>query len=230
MIMERSAMFQKRQGARFACVVEIAALALITAGCASWPKGPAYMRVAVSEKSVVYLQFQRDELRAATTIEALPDATPARLQVDSDLGHFTTNLPIPAEDLPAGLTVKAEFWKADFPFGISKLFLFFRFFRHDERNVEWQYITEGLDYRTGGSAADAPLIDLPDIAKIQLAVTGQPSSGKIEIVLYLGVAGQCAMNLYRTDGQDIAATVRVLDETGKEVVRKQGTLKDFGFS
>ena len=203
----------------------------LLAGCASWPKGPAYMRVAVSEKSVVYLELQRDELRAATSIEALPDATPARLQVDSDFGqNFSINLPIPAEDLPAGLTVQAKFVRVDAPLGISKIFLFFYFSRHDERNVEWQCYTKGLDYRTGGSAADAPVIDLPDIAKVQLAVTGKPSSGKIEIGLYLGVAGQCEMDLYRADGQDIPARVRVLDDTGKEVVRKQGTLKDFGFS
>jgi hypothetical protein len=234
--MERSAMFRKRAGTQMMCAVALAALALILAGCAGTPERPSYLRIAVSAKSVVYIQLQRDELRAAMSVEALPDAKPVRISGMSqapryEIGQpvpldimpaprFEITLPVPADELPAGLTEIG----ASFLDGVLAL----TFCRPDDRGVEWRCRTQWLDYRTGLAAADAPAIALPDVAKLALTVTAMPASGKLGIGLN-PMAGRCAMDLMRMDGKAIPAQVRVVDEAGNEIVRKQGTPGDFGF-
>ena len=222
---------------RSAGIAGLAALALIGAGCAGAPERPSYLRITVSQKRVVYLQFQGGELRAAMSIVALAGAKPVRssvlnneppyaaeppvqITVTGDEPRFEAALPVPAGELPGGLTAV----RVSVLDGVLALTLC----RTDDRNVEWRCRTRWLDYRTGLAAADAPIIEAPDAAKIALAVTGVPAPGKLGIGLNL-VSGKYIMGLKRADGKGIAAQVRVADEAGREIVCKPGTLNDFGF-
>jgi hypothetical protein len=212
----------------------LAAMALL-AGCAGAPEESSYLRIGVSEKSVVYLQLQRDEIRAATSVEALPDSEPVRMSMAGNeprieieqpvplavtpAPRFELTLPVPAGELPSGLTAV----RASFLDGVLALTLC----RADDRNVEWRCRTGWLDYQAGGSAADAPVVKLPDAARIRLAITGVPMPGKLAIGLNL-MSGRDTMYLARMDGKSIAAQVRVVNEAGKEVASRQGKLSDFG--
>lgn len=235
--MERAAMFRKHAGLRFAGFAGLGAVVLIAAGCAGTPPRPSYLRIAVSEKSVVHIQFQGEELRAAMSVEALPDAKPVGMAAMDDAPWFETvpplpaevqptqrfnlTLPLPPDELPAGLTAL----RATFLDGALAL----TFCRPDAGNVEWRGRTRWLPYKTALTPADAPVVAAPDIAKMKLEVTGVPTSGELGIGLTL-VVDRYPMYLMRTDRKGVAAQVRVVDGAGKEVVLKQGTLDDFGFS
>ena len=90
----------------------IVALALVAAAPADEQLGQksAYLRITVSEKSVVYLQAQGLELRAAMSVEGLQSAEPMKMRVFGGTAAQAREfaLPIPADQLPAGITaVKA---------------------------------------------------------------------------------------------------------------------------
>ena len=208
-------------------IAGIMALTLAGAGVLSGSRKPGYVRINVSEKSAVYLEFEGAGLRAATSAEGLKTAAPVPLPAVSNLaprsGEFIT-LPIPAAQLPEGISaVKGTFTRIgnniSGELGIC---------RTDAQKVVWQCDVE-IWSKTGDQAEAAQLISLPDLGKLRLAVTTVPSHGKVGIGVPL-MSGNNPLSGVLRDGKPVSVQVSLTDAAGKEVASRNGPLTDFGFS
>jgi len=235
-----------------------AALALIGAGCAgrqTSQKPPIYARIAVSEKSAVYIMIQESDkvdvgpgssrpaprmaiLLTATSVEGLgsPQAikrmavlTAAPGSDNWSASEFT--LPVPADQLPAGVTaIKAVLLPASSRAAMAHDFSgWLKVCRTDDRKSEWEYALQIGDFTGGTCAGKAPLITLPDLNKVKARLETTSANGKLEIGLRL-IAGSATLTEVNKDGKPVQAQMIVADASGAEVASKLGTLADFGFS
>jgi len=226
----------------------IAALTLISvalqggqgaSAAAAGPITPAYVRIIVSEKTSVYLVFQGSEVRAAMSAEGLKVAAPIKLGALESPQEIT--LPIPADQLPAGITaVKASFTlyphreKVSGPGALTSIFLVrmsicqIGICRTDEHKAEWEYVVQDF-LQPAGSADEAWAIRLPSLDKLAISVEGRSGSGTLGVGARL-LAGTTELIEVRKDGKPVEMQVAVLDASGKKVASKKGPLTDFGFS
>ena len=207
-------------------IVGIMALTLIGAGVLGGKQGPGYVRINVSDKSAVYLEFEGAELHAAASVEGLKTAEPVPLRALNNQmpqsKEFT--LPIPADQLPEGVSaVKGRFARIgnniSGELGIC---------RTDAQKIVWQCDVAILS-RTGDQAGAAQPIRLPGLEKLTLAVTGVPSHGSLGVGVRLMAGNSPASGVLR-DGKPVPVQVSVTDAAGKEVAARKGPLTDFGFS
>ena len=226
-------------GKRIVGCVLAPALACLAAGCADVQiqKTPVFAQIMVSEKSVVYVQIQGDELRTAMSVEGLQAAAPVKMHWSSvtclEADHVT--LPLPADQLPAGVTaVQANvgllhlgknLFSPHAPFIQGVLTVS----RTDDQKAVWQYGTMALGVWAGKDAAKAPSIKSPNLDKLKAAIQAAPSNGKLAIGLRM-MAGDAELFEVRKDGQPVQVKMVVTDASGKEIASKVGTLEDFGFS
>ena len=207
-------------------VVGITALVLIGAGVLNVTLKTGYARINLSDQSVVYLEFKAAELRAATSVEGLKTAKPVALRAPSNQitqsPEFT--LPIPADQLPEGISaINGNFTRFE-----NRISGRLGICRTDEQKVVWQ-CDVGVSSETGDNAGAAQAIQLPKLEKLELAVTGSPSNGKLGVGVRLA-AGNNPVSGVRKDGKPVLVQVRVTDAAGNEVGAKTGPLTDFGFS
>jgi hypothetical protein len=207
-------------------IVGIVALTLIGACMVNGTRGPAYVRINVSDKSAVYLEFERATLRAATSAGGLQTAEPVPLRAVNfqtpQSREFT--LPIPADQLPEGIAaVKASFER----FG-STVESRLGFCRTDSQSAVWQCDVLVLS-EAGDTAAAAKPIQLPNPTKLTLAIRTVPSYRTLGVGVRL-MCGDNEVNAVSKDGTPMPVQVTVTDAQGKEVRAKKGPLTDFGFS
>ena len=207
-------------------IVGIMALTLVGAGVLSGPLKPGYVRINVSDKSAVCLEFKGAELRAAASAEGLKTAEPVRLvglnSQAPQSGEFT--LPIPADQLPEGISaIKGTFARRG-----NRVYSLLGICRTDAQKAVWQ-CDVGLWSVVGDQTDAAPSIPLPGLEKLTLAVTGAPSKGSLGVGVNL-TAGNSRVTGVRKDGKPVQVQVRVTDAAGKEVGARTGPLTDFGFS
>ena len=231
-------MFARSRWMPSVAIAGIAALALAAAARADEPSEPgaAYLRIAVSEKSFVYLQVQDLELRAAASIAGLQSAEPKKMRVFGGAAAQAREfaLPIPAAQLPAGISaVKLGLWfgvkqpdpqSPPGPYFTGKLTLC----RTDAQKAQWQFVTS-LGSPAGADAEKAPSVRLPSVADFKLDVTALPSEGKVAVGVALSTGSTAAVEI-RKDGKPAELSVSVADSDGKPVAKKSGPLSDFGFS
>jgi hypothetical protein len=215
------------------------ALAWLWAGTSSaqTSQKPAFARLAVSENSVVYIQIEGGELRAAMSAEGLQTAAPVRMTAESAyvIASPEFTLPIPAERLPAGVTaIKATLTlmqippstlRSEWPPRISGRF---RIFRTDDRKVEWQYASSG-EVLTGANAEEAPSIMLPNLDKVNARLAAAVSGGTLRVNLGVNAGGALLAGV-RKAGHMVQVKMVVTDASGAVIASKVGTLSDFGFS
>jgi hypothetical protein len=108
-------MFTSSRWMQSVAMAGIVALALAAVARADETSGQsaAYLRIAVSEKSFVYLQAQGLELRAATSVAGLQSAEPMKMRVFGGTAAQAREfaLPVPPDQLPAGISaVKLGLW------------------------------------------------------------------------------------------------------------------------
>jgi hypothetical protein len=220
----------------------VAALTLIGADTAGGQQTPAYVRINVSEKSTVYLEFRGAELRAATSVEGLKTAQPVLMRsVGGRPGQFPEiTLPIPADQLPTGIVairgtfelgsvmhpVAGRMEKKTFSYGQIGIC------RNDEKNAQWQY-NVSIQLLTGDVAESTPGIQLPtmlpDLDNVKASLETKPSRGKLAIGLRI-MAGGATLTDVRKDGQPVQVKMVVADASGAEIASKIGPLSTFGFS
>ena len=143
-------------------IAGILALALIGAGVLDVTQKTGYVRINVSDKSAIWLEFKGTELRAAASAEGLKTAEPVALRAlgnqASESPEFT--LPIPADQLPEGIwAVKGSFRR----FGnmvLGQLGIC----RTDEQKVVWQCDVR-VTSSTGDTAVAAGTMQLPGLEK-----------------------------------------------------------------
>ncbi len=214
---------------RSVAVAGIAALFLIGAGrtSAQISQGTAFARLAVSEKSVVYVQIQGGEVRAAMSVEGLQTAEPVNT-------HTEFALPIPADQLPAGVTaIKANLALMQVQTGASAALLpyirgTFKVSRTDDRKAEWQYVSAGGGL-AGANAEKAPSIKLPNPDKLDASLSATVTGEKLAVGLRVTADGAILTDV-RKDGHLVVVKMVVADAFGAEIASKVGTLADFGFS
>jgi hypothetical protein len=231
-------MFARGRGVQSIAMAGLAALALAAAAPADGPSGQnaAYLRIAVSEKSVVYLQVQGLELRAATSVAGLQSAEPMKMRLFGGTAAQAREfaLPIPADQLPAGTSaVKLGLWldrrqpdpkSPPGPYFTGKLTLC----RTDDQKAQWQYVTS-LGSMAGAEPEKAPSIRLPSLDDLKLTVTAVPSQGRVAVGLTVS-SGSMVLSEVRKDGKPVQVSVSVMDSAGATIAQKSGTLADFGFS
>ncbi|MGO8702849.1 MAG: hypothetical protein ACLQVA_03440 [Candidatus Brocadiia bacterium] len=207
-------------------IAGILALALIGAGVLDVTQKTGYVRINVSDKSAIWLEFKGTELRAAASAEGLKTAEPVALRAlgnqASESPEFT--LPIPADQLPEGIwAVKGSFRR----FGnmvLGQLGIC----RTDEQKVVWQCDVR-VTSSTGDTAVGAGTMQLPGLEKISLNVSAKPSNGKLGVGVHL-TASINQVSDVRKYGKPVLVQVSVTDASGNEVGARKGPLTDFGFS
>jgi hypothetical protein len=207
-------------------IVGIAALTLIGSGVFNAPLKTGYVRINVSDKTAVYLEFKNSELRAATSVEGLKTAEPIALR---ELGSQVAQsaefmLPIPADQLPDGISaIKGTFTRIG-----NRISGQLGICRTDEHKAVWQcYVW--IFSKTADNAGATQAVELPKLEKIALNVSGTPSNGKMGVGVWAMAANNQVSGLLK-DGKAILVQVSVKDASGKEVAAKTGPLSDFGFS
>jgi hypothetical protein len=195
----------------------------------------AYARIAVSEKSVVYVRIQGGELRAAMSVEGLQTAAPVKMSTGStrmiDFPDFT--LPVPADQLPAGVApIKARLmWMRLWTGGATVAPHFYGHLtvcRTDDQKAEWEYVSQ-VNVEAGASAEKAASIKLPALDQAKAVLQAMPSKGTLAIGLEI-TDGDAMLSDIRKGGQPVQVKMVVTDASGAEIASKVGPLSDFGFS
>jgi hypothetical protein len=207
-------------------IAGIMALTLIGAGVLDVKQKPGYVRINVSDKSAIYMEFKGAELRAAASVEGLKTAEPVALRALGNQAarspEFT--LPIPADQLPEGISaVKGTFTR----FG-NRIQGQLGICRTDAQKAAWQCDVR-VGSEAGENAAAAKPISFPKLEKLALTVTGRPSNGKLGVGVWLA-AGNASVSDLSKDGRPVLVQVSVTDAAGNEAGAKKGPLADFGFS
>ena len=222
-------------GAALALVGAIMLTALQSPASVPGPKGPAYVRVNVSDKTSVYLEFQGSALRAAASIEALKTAEPVKGQVEAGGSKWLPEitLPIPADQLPARVTaVKAIFGLYQGPpvlrpGEVPHVVVHMGICQTNEQKADWRYNVE-VTSPIADSATKAPAIQLPNFANVRLIVAGKPAAGSLGVGVRL-LAGTTEFLDVRKDGKSVDFQVTVADASGKLAASKTGPLASLGF-
>ena len=201
-------------------------------------KTPLLAQIVVSEKSVVYIQIQGRELRAAMSVEGLQTAAPVKGRgtdaSSSPYAKYQFTLPVPVDQLPAGITaIKENLTLAGAyknmssepePYIISQLTIS----RTDDQRAEWQYISNGGAW-PGQTWEKAPLIKSPDLDKVKASLEAKLPEGKLTVGLRI-TAGDAQLTDVHKDGEPVQVKVVVADATGAEVASRVGGMTDFVFS
>jgi hypothetical protein len=195
-------------------------------GTARAPETPVYVRINVSEKTSVYLEFQGREVRAAMSAEGLTAATPSKPRQE-------IALPIPADQLPAGITaVKSGLAASQAVTGSwgttpAQVWGYLAVCRTDDRKAEWQCILR-VASPAADSADKAPAIQLPDLTKLTLSVAGNPAAGSLGVGIRL-LADKTELFDVRKDGKSVDAQITVADASGKQAGSTKEPLAGLGF-
>lgn len=202
-------------------------------------KGPAYLKIVLSDKAGLFLQFQGDELRIAGTAEGLTSAPAVKATAVKNQPPMFKDvaLPISAEALPAGvigakLTASVQQIQTSsngkgqtMPYVFGKL----RVSVLDAQKAEWIY-----EQSLGTVAATdlAKVQPVPMVGQDKLALAIRPQA-KPDGSLGIGVSvagGKAVVNDIFKAGAPADVTLRVLNAQGKELSSAKGALTKFGFS
>jgi hypothetical protein len=216
-----------------AAVAALMALGARSAGA----QQAAFLRIILSEKSVVYVCIQGGELRAAMSPEGLQAAAPVKMirPGSTSLIQFPEfTLPVPADELPAGLApIRARLnwmraWTGGSGLPAPRFFGQLTVTRTDERKTQWRYASQ-VNVEAGTSAEKAPSIKLPMLDHAKAVLRSQPAQGRLAVGLEL-MDGDAVLSDIRKDGKPIQVKMTVTDASGAEKASKVGTMADFGFS
>ena len=218
---------RRNQVLAIVAIAGILALTLIAAGVFTATRNAVYLlRVNLSEKSAIYLQFKGAQLRAAGSLEGLKSAEPVALDTTGfpAAGSPESTLPIPADQLPEGVNAVKESFSCIENGIVGQLGIC----RRDEQKAIWQ-----CDVAVRSWAGENPLVQqdsgVVNLEKLAVSVVGVPSKGNLGVGVRL-LAGDNLVLALSKDGDPVEVQVRVVDAAGHEVAAKKGTLDDFGFS
>ena len=199
-----------------------------------------YVRFLVSKEDTVYVQFDKMEMRAATSAEGLRDAESVE---GTRAGHYIVfpalDLPVPdaaatdAPRRPVALSVSLHRG------GMKWIYAKFGANLTDEQGVVWSYLPS-RDWRShlGDEPTAAPAVRpeyhalnpdaLREAGKGTLQIVGNVNPGGDGIVILLHLrAGNTPLAEVHKDGRNVDAEVRVLDSEGNEVAFAKRPLSRF---
>ncbi len=186
--------------------------------------GEAYARIEVAPDKVVWVEMRGSQMRVAESKEGLANA---KWEMGEEGEALMVALPLGGKR-PSGW----EGVETRFEGGPGSQQVRWRLSRKDEAGATWRYLVEG-EQSLGSSADDSPLIKVPSLEKAHLTVEGQAHADKGKPTV--GVALRLTSGGYEFRGVEgpsggKQAQVRVLDEKGKVVAKRSGSLEDFGYT
>jgi len=215
---------------------------VLTAAYASADASTGYVKIILNKEKTLYVQFQDDELKMATSVADLKDAKIINAAESSKLGGTTQQdeysqiaLPLTAKELPSGIQKIAVKITHIYDTGDEALGLFdyagieFIFSKKGPAGVLWEYSVEtGTEVKS--SAAKALNAELPDISQPKIVLEVQPKESR-----QVGVAIQIrskkfTISAIKQAGKDATAYLKVLDKDGKTVNAANGPLSKFGYT
>jgi hypothetical protein len=200
---------------------------------------PAYLKIKLSDKGEVYLQFQKNMLRMAATPEGLATAEPVKAKLLRGVrSYLGVPLPISKELLPkkfdgAGIHFAQQETRSGGVFGnktttqhaVGEVYLTAR----DAKEVEWSYSFR-VDQELSASPTEKVPVIAVDVSDGLKADVGVVPEGRILKVGLRVMAGVTEVNQVLHQEKPASVAVTVLDQDGKELESKKGMLSDFGFS
>jgi len=193
--------------------------------------GGAYARIEVGPDKVVWVEVRGSQMRVAETKERLASAKWEGTTWEGEVGEEGQT---PMVALPLGGNRPSD-WEAvevqlQSQFGSQQAR--WRLSRTDGAGETWRYLVE-REERLGSSADESPLIKVPSLAKISLAVEGQArmQEGKPAVGVGLKLtSGGYQVTRVQQPERGAEAQVRVLNDKGKVVAEQSGSLDDFGYT
>jgi hypothetical protein len=198
-----------------------------------------YVRIRVSPKAVVYVQFSGGEMRMATTGAGLKTAKPVKAKRhSSDHSEFgEVTLPVPAQGLPAGftkVTAQLDFDRTSLPSGLfgrgaqrTYVFATLGLCQKDSAGALWTYAMR-YSAQPGRSLVEAPEIKVAQLSPLRLEVIAKVARKRLGAGVHVW-SGKVEVDDILKNGKPAEAQMRVLDNRGVAVVAAKGPLAKFGF-
>jgi hypothetical protein len=203
-----------------------------------------YVRLNLADKGAIYLMFQGDEFRAATSVKGLKAAAPSKLSPDTNMLSGAFSLPFPDDQFP-GQIIKGAFNRlekrdaarcgsaflepsanlsdaGDWVLGSLNIC------RMDDAKMEWMCWVN-VRSPLGNDPEHAPSIQLPAFKMLKLTVEPAPSEGTLGIGLRVHAANAELLVTKDFGDKSFTAQVRVLNEAGVEVASKTDRMPLLGF-
>ncbi len=228
-------------------VVALAAVWLLGGSALAAEPEPAYIRISVSPKATVYVEFRDKEMRVAGSVEGLKDAKPVK--ATGGRGAVTNfpevRLPVASEALPGkGGALKATLMVYRQPSRARRRGLLGRMTAArqatvqgnlglcltDEKKTEWVY-SWSASSQLGKAPDKAPLIQVADIKGLTLEVVAKPDGRRKNVGIGVRLkSGKLQLSDVLKAGKSAEVSVRLVDSDGKEVASAKGPLSKFGFA
>ena len=197
-----------------------------------------FVRIRVTPKAVVYVQFSKGEMRMATTGAGLTTAKPVKAKhSSSDYTQFPdVALPVSAESLPAGFTkVTAELSFDRIPSGAwpfsrarsSYVFGTLGLCQKDSAGALWTYAMQ-YNARPDRSLVEAPEIQVAQLSPLRFEVITKVTRKRVGAGVHVW-SGKVEVDDILKNGKPAEAQMRVLDSGGAAVATSKGPLSKFGF-
>ncbi len=213
-------------------VVALAAVWLLGGSAIAAEPQALYVRISVSPKATVYVEFRDKEMRVAGSVEGLKDANPVKAtKVQGNHTNFPeVGLPVSAEALAGkGAGLKATLVLCRTERVRTRIHGSLGLCLKDEKKAEWTY-SWSAGSQLGKTPDKAPLIQVADIKGLTLEVVAKPDAKRKNIGIALRLkSGKLELSDVRKAGKSAEASVRLLDSDGKEVSSATGPLSKFAF-
>ena len=205
---------------------------------------PQYVRIQVSAKRSIYVEFRGNEMRMASTAAALETAKAVRApqpKTAPGASRFISvafpeaGLPVPGDQLPPGFAeARARFTYEYYPdtedterrpsyvdaqIGLSPT---------DRKHGLWVYwVSEFVQPKQ--APVSAPAISLPRLASLSLRVSTKGAEQRKVGIAVAAKSGEAELSDVTRNGRGVSARLRVLDRNKKVVASDKGALSKFGF-
>ena len=196
---------------------------------------PKYVRLVVPPNRTYYVEFRKDTMRMAASVEGLKKAAPTMAS-----HAMSDNASFPAMALPAAASspsigslpkVRFELMRYGGIFGgggsETEVYGSLDFTQKDKDGSGWSYSLD-ITGQTGDTPQTAPEIKIPQSLKPRLDVVAKPERRRLGVGLRVLSDGQ-EVGRIRKEGVDAQARLRIVGSDGKVVASTQGTLDKLGF-
>ena len=196
---------------------------------------PKYVRLVVPPGRTYYVEFHKDEMRLAESVEGLKKAAPTMAShAMSDSASFPA-VALPASSAASGASqlpkVRLDLMRYGGVFGAGSgetgVFGSLDFAEKDKDGSVWSYSLD-INGQTGDGPENAPEIKIPQSLKPRLDVVAKPARRRLGVGLRVLSDGQ-EVSRIRKEGVEAQARLRLVGSDGKVVASTQGTLDKLGF-
>jgi hypothetical protein len=195
---------------------------------------PKYVRLVVPPGRTYYVQFRKDTMRMAASVEGLKKAAPTMAAYSMSAHASFPAVALPAASSPStGSLPKVRFELMRYggifggARGETEVYGSLDYTQKDKDGSGWSYSLD-INAQTGDTAQTAPEVKVPQSLKPRLDIVAKASRRRLGVGLRVLSDGQ-EVSRIRKEGVEAQAKLRIIGSDGKVVVSAQGTLDKFGF-